>query len=275
MDDENSEEENDDMDRSEENSDDEYHGNPGDLESSNRRVYSMSSGSKRRRDYDNDGSEDENESQSTAITVQGFSPIGLLPGALKKRRRIEQLKRRVCGGTTQGWRCKFCNIGDGKIDGLSNWNMKVIYNMEDDLRHLKRDQFIRTVVDKFNELVVQENIMRNPDELMEEITYDEYELHLHVCYARRNVVETMWSRVKELMAEIDHIRTNGFKYRTQEGRFVLGHKDVSAVVQLERECRQYMLSIDKIEYRNRKEKEKSKAKLNNDMARRGKSYYDK
>lgn len=232
----------------------------------NKRKYSDS-------DSENDSSDREESEETSEAT--NLRPVGRLARDNGKRQRLSMLKQRVYAANGGHWKCKFCSKGDGKIAGLCGYNMKLIYNLEDDMRGLKQDQFIRTIVDKYNELVVDQNALYNPEEHIPKLTYDEYELHLYECYSRRNVKEWMWSRIEFYEEEIDYINTNGTKYVTEEGRRLLNHKDAKVLVSYESQMRTYLVCVDRIDTREKKEKEKEKQKLKQQMARAGKSFYDK
>jgi hypothetical protein len=229
----------------------------------------------------NDEDEDEADSDGDSdgggqgIDMSNCKPIGVLPKEKRKKKRVNHLHNKLTVESGNVWKCKYCNTGDGKIDGLSSYNLKIIYSMEDDLRYMKPDQFVTTIVDKFNELVVEENQMRNPQERMEPLTYDEYELHLELCFGRRNVKEFMWRRIERYTEKIDYIGEHGELFRSQTGQLLLNHKDTKAVVSYENICKGYLAFIDRIETRERKEKEKEKQRLRNQLSRVGKSYYDK
>lgn len=248
------------------------------LEQVRRQVVDMNGRGKKRKnsntppDSEDDGSSGESENEEE--TSANLKPVGMLPEESKKKSRINYLKSKLCSPTGR-WKCKYCGVGDGKIDGLSSYDMKLIYNLEEDLRDLQQDQLITTVVDTYNEKIVEENTMRNPQERLEKLTYEEYELHLIECYSKRNVKERMWKRANIYEEEIDYIRNHGMKFRTDDGRLLLNHKDSKTVSNMESQLRSYFICIDRISTRNKKDKERQTLKLKMQAARANKSFYDK
>lgn len=240
------------------------------LETASRSVLNM-----RRDDSDHiSGGEDGNDDGDVGAGV-AFKPVGYLSDESKKRQRVQYLKQKLFPKDNRPWSCKFCSVGDGKIDGLSSWNLKAVYSMEDELKWMEEKQYIRLIVDKFNQLVSNENLMRNPDDVISDLTYEEYEIHLHLCIAPRNVKERMWSRVNSYCGEVDYIREHGLKYKHPDGRFALGHNDAKVVIAMESQIRQYLNYIDKIEVRERETKEAKRTKAKEEVARKGRAYYDK
>jgi hypothetical protein len=223
---------------------------------------------KRKRDSEDE--EDSSSSSEDEMPPQILTPIGMLPKEAAKAIRRNELSRRLNKGAS-GWLCKYCAKGDGKIGGLSSFNMKIIYALEQDNRRaLHEGQFIRLIVDKYNELIHQENMMRNSDIPLPRLTYEEYEMHLIKCFDEKNPVSQMWDRVEMIKEQIDFLQHNASTFRNQFGQVVVDNKTNRTIQSKEASLKGYLKEIDNIESREKREREKEKQKLRTQLQRTGK-----
>lgn len=200
-----------------------------------------------------------------------FSPVGPLPQEVGKLNRIEYLNRKL--NSRGEWRCKYCDVGDGKVGGMSPKNMQIVYRYEFEQRwNADESQYREKVVSKYNTLVVQENGMRNPHCHLEELTVEEYEYHQYKC-KKHNILEFMWKRVLIYEAETDYIRNNAAKLKDQYGNVCIQNQTYKTVHGNENIIIKYVDRINQIENASKKEQQKENEKLRLREVREGKAYY--
>lgn len=230
--------------------------------------------------YDSEGytdSDDEEDANLAAMRKPPvvLRPIGLLPRKQARRQRIFELKNSIMRRTGQSWRCKYCDTGDGKVDGLSSGNMRTVYAMEHDLRwSMTKPQFIDTIVSKYNELVYEENLINNPTEQVPKLTPEEYELHLYECFEKRDIISVLWNTNDDIQEQIEYIsQTASLMQNPDNGSIVVDNKTYRTVSHLYAHMTKNMKMIDEMKRREELQHEKEKSKRAKQQERAGAGFY--
>lgn len=232
--------------------------------------------------YDSDGYTDSDVEENSDLEAMRkppvvLQPIGLLPRKQAKRQRTFELRNMIFQRTGRAWRCKYCDIGDGKADGLSSNNLRVIYAMEYDLRwSMSRQQFIETIVNKYNELVYEENLINNPTEQIPKLTVEEYELHLYECFEKRDIVSVLWNTNDEIQEQIEYIsQTASIMRNPDNNSIVVDNKTYRTVSHLYAHMTKNLKMIDEMKRREEVAREKERAKRAKQQERAGAGFYNK
>lgn len=232
--------------------------------------------------YDSDGYTDSDvEEDSDLETMRKppvvLQPIGLLPRKQAKKQRVFELRNLIFQRTGRPWRCKYCETGDGKMDGLSSTNLRVVYAMEYDLRwSMSRQQFIETIVNKYNELVYEENLINNPTEQIPKLTVEEYELHLYECFEKRDIISVLWNTNDEIQEQIEYInQTASIMHNPDNGSIVVDNKTYRTISHLYAHMTKNLKMIDEMKRREETARERERAKRAKQQERAGAGFYNK
>lgn len=232
--------------------------------------------------YDSDGYTDSDVDEDSDLEAMRkppvvLQPIGLLPRKQAKKQRAFELRNLIFQRTGRQWRCKYCETGDGKMDGLSSNNLRVVYAMEYDLRwSMSRQQFIETIVNKYNELVYEENLINNPTEQIPKLTVEEYELHLYECFEKRDIVSVLWNTNDEIQEQIEYIsQTASIMRNPENGSIVVDNKTYRTVSHLYAHMTKNLKMIDEMKRREETARERERTKRAKQQERAGAGFYNK
>lgn len=231
------------------------------------------------------GDSTDDNSKGTFVGVNAFVPaskefnvINHFPNEARRVGYVDRLAAEE-GLQIEGdeyYVCGYCQRGDGDEKGMSSEGLKKVYAFENKYMYrMERSQFITCVVDKFNTLVVGENVIRNPEDKIPLLTKAIYARHLKDCVAPWDPLFQIWDRIETWKEEADSIRGGGAKFRRQDGVILKDNNTYKMLIDIEKQLHNYYKTAEVIMAKRTEDREAKNIASKMTRATKGRDVFGK